>query len=74
VHTRDAFERAPQLPTWSASSLHIAAWHGDPELVLSLVQSSADRESTRAAGNQNVRLFSHVIASVTSIPATGSIP
>src|SRR5262249_50804480 len=44
VHTRDAFERALELPTWSASSLHIAAWHGDPELVPSLVQSSADRE------------------------------
>jgi ankyrin repeat protein len=42
VHTRDAFERALELPTWPASSLHIAAWHGDLELVRSLVRGSAD--------------------------------
>ena len=42
VHTRDAFEPAFELPTWPASSLHMAAWHCDLELVRSLVQGGAD--------------------------------
>ena len=42
MHTRDAFERALELPIWPASSLHIAAWHRDLELVRSLVLGGAD--------------------------------
>ncbi len=42
VHTREAFERALELPPWPASSLHIAAWKGDLEQTRRLVEGGAD--------------------------------
>jgi hypothetical protein len=42
VHTRDAFERALELPQWPAGPLHLAAYRGDFERVQSLVQAGAD--------------------------------
>jgi glyoxylase-like metal-dependent hydrolase (beta-lactamase superfamily II) len=42
VHTRDAFERALELPQWPAAPLHLAAYHGDLERVRSLVAAGAD--------------------------------
>ena len=42
VHTREAFERAPERPQWPASPLHLAAWRGDLEQARRLVERSAD--------------------------------
>lgn len=42
VHTREALERALELPPWPATSLHIAAWRGDFEQVRKLVERGAD--------------------------------
>ncbi len=42
VHTREAFERALELPQWPAGSLHQAAYRGNLDRVRSLVQSGAD--------------------------------
>ncbi|MGW5366613.1 hypothetical protein [Actinopolymorpha pittospori] len=42
VHTREAFEQALELPSWPASSLHIAAWNGDLDQVRKLVERGAD--------------------------------
>ncbi|HKW78552.1 MAG TPA: ankyrin repeat domain-containing protein [Candidatus Limnocylindria bacterium] len=42
VHSRAAFERALELPPWPASSLHIAAWNGNLELVRRRVEQGAD--------------------------------
>ncbi len=42
VHTREAFERALELPPWPATSLHIAAWRGDLDQVRRLVERGAD--------------------------------
>lgn len=42
VHTREAFERALELPPWPASSLHISAWRGDMKQVRRLVERGAD--------------------------------
>jgi hypothetical protein len=50
VHTREAFERALDLPPWPASSLHIAAWRGDLDQVRKLVERGADL-TARADGS-----------------------
>jgi hypothetical protein len=42
VHTRDAFERALELPQWPAGPLHQAAYRGNLERVRSLVAAGAD--------------------------------
>ncbi|MBO0837371.1 MAG: hypothetical protein J2P28_17950 [Actinobacteria bacterium] len=42
VHTRVAFERALELPAWPATPLHQAAYGGNFERVLSLVEGGAD--------------------------------
>jgi hypothetical protein len=42
VHTRDAFERALELPQWPAGPLHLAAYRGDLERVRRLVAAGAD--------------------------------
>ncbi|WP_152361215.1 ankyrin repeat domain-containing protein [Microlunatus speluncae] len=42
VHSREAFERALDLPPWPATSLHIAAWRGDLDQVRRLVHLGAD--------------------------------
>jgi hypothetical protein len=55
VHTREAFQRALELPSWPASSLHIAAWRGDLEQVRKLVESGADLRA-RAEGSDETPL------------------
>ena len=42
VHTRDAFERALELPQWPAGPLHLAAYRGDLDRVRSLVEAGTD--------------------------------
>lgn len=42
VHSREAFERALELPPWPASSLHILAWRGDLDQVRKMVERGAD--------------------------------
>jgi len=42
VHTREAFERALELPEWPAGPLHLAAYRGDLDRVRSLVAAGAD--------------------------------
>jgi Ankyrin repeats (many copies) len=42
VHTREAFERALDLPPWPATPLHQAAYAGNFERVRSLVEARAD--------------------------------
>ena len=42
VHTRDAFQRALELPQWPAGPLHQAAYHGHLDRVRSLVTAGAD--------------------------------
>jgi len=42
VHTRDAFERALELPQWPAGPLHQAAYRGNLDSVRSLVAAGAD--------------------------------
>jgi glyoxylase-like metal-dependent hydrolase (beta-lactamase superfamily II) len=42
VHTRDAFERALELPQWPAGPLHQAAYRGNLDQVRSLVEAGAD--------------------------------
>jgi hypothetical protein len=42
VHTREAFERALELPQWPARPLHLAAYKGDLGRVRSLVAAGAD--------------------------------
>jgi hypothetical protein len=54
AHTR-AFERALELPPWPASSLHIAAWHGDFEQVRRLVERGADL-TAQAEGSDETAL------------------
>jgi hypothetical protein len=41
VHTRDAFERALELPQWPAEPLHQAAYRGNLDRVRSLVAAAA---------------------------------
>jgi len=42
MHTREAFQRALQLPQWPAGPLHLAAYRGDLDRVRSLVEAGAD--------------------------------
>jgi hypothetical protein len=42
VHTRDAFERALELPQWPAGLLHQAAYRGNLDRVRCLVEAGAD--------------------------------
>jgi hypothetical protein len=42
VHTRDAFRHALELPQWPAGPLHQAAYHGNFDLVRSLIEAGAD--------------------------------
>lgn len=42
LHTREAFERALELPPWPATPLHQAAYGGNFERVRSLVEAGAD--------------------------------
>ncbi|HEX3522452.1 MAG TPA: ankyrin repeat domain-containing protein [Stellaceae bacterium] len=42
VHTRDAFERALELPQWPAGLLHHAAYRGNLDRVRWLVEAGAD--------------------------------
>jgi len=42
VHTRDAYERALELPQWPAGPLHQAAYRGNLDSVRSLVAAGAD--------------------------------
>jgi hypothetical protein len=42
VHTREAFERALELPQWPAGPLHQAAYGGNFDRVHSLVEAGAD--------------------------------
>ena len=42
VHTREAFERALDLPEWPARPLHLAAYRGELDRVRNLVASGAD--------------------------------
>jgi hypothetical protein len=42
VHTREAFQRALELPQWPAGPLHLAAYRGDLDRVRSLVAAGAD--------------------------------
>jgi hypothetical protein len=42
VHTRHAFERAPELPQWPAGPLHQVAYRGNLERARSLVEAGAD--------------------------------
>jgi glyoxylase-like metal-dependent hydrolase (beta-lactamase superfamily II) len=42
LHTRDAFERALELPQWPAGPLHQAAYRGQLDRVRSLVEAGAD--------------------------------
>ena len=42
VHTREASERALELPQWPAGPLHLAAYRGDFDRVRSLVEAGAD--------------------------------
>jgi glyoxylase-like metal-dependent hydrolase (beta-lactamase superfamily II) len=42
VHSRQAFERALELPQWPAGPLHLAAYRGDLDRVRRLVEAGAD--------------------------------
>ena len=42
VHTRDAFQRALELPQWPAGPLHLTAYRGDLDRVRALVEAGAD--------------------------------
>ena len=42
VHTREAFERALELPEWPAGPLHLAAYRGNLDRVRNLVEAGAD--------------------------------
>jgi len=42
LHTREAFERALELPPWPATPLHQAVYGGNFERVRSLVEAGAD--------------------------------
>jgi ankyrin repeat protein len=42
VHTRDAFKQALELPQWPAGPLHQAAYRGNLDRVVSLVEAGAD--------------------------------
>ena len=49
VHTRDAFERALELPQWPAGPLHLAAYRGDLERVRRLAAAGGRPDGTRRA-------------------------
>jgi ankyrin repeat protein len=42
VYTRDAFERARELPQWPVGLLHQAAYRGNLDRVRRLVEAGAD--------------------------------
>jgi hypothetical protein len=80
VHTRDAFKRALDLPQWPAGPLHQAAYHGNLDLVRSLVDAGADvaardeRFGATALEWANMGKRDTVVAYLTSVMKGGNRP